>query len=439
MLAGYARFCVCSSGEAVTKEIFSMRSTNRFLPPPFAAFALCAATVALTAAFPVVSFAQETVPARILAAPPESGVSQATADPIAGPIRISDTVRVLVAGADYLTGDYRVDADGSVTIPRVGQIRVANLMQTKAAASIARSVRLARLLKAPDVSVYIVARKAREARVNGAVKTPGLQKIKDDTYLAEVLEAAAINPDADLSRVTISRGAEKIVVDYKKYQAGSGTGPEFNPSILDGDRIYVFAGVTSEGIVSVGGEVKDATKGLIPITAGTTVGQLLQQVGGLTDYADRSGIVVTRGQETIPVAYDDILKNIPGKDITLKDKDAVYIPRLEKPRQFSVIGAVREAKAFPLLTKVTLLEAVSQAGGVQEGGKQDKVELRRTGANGKIQTTTYDLHKDVDASIEIADGDVVSVPFGKRPGGIGIGETVGILSGIAVLFGQFRR
>ena len=52
------------------------------------------------------------------------------------------------------------------------------------------------------------------------------------------------------------------------------------------------------------GEVKDPTKTVVPILEGTTVGLILQTVGGVTELADKGGIYVQRGAEKIAVPYD---------------------------------------------------------------------------------------------------------------------------------------
>ena len=158
----------------------------------------------------------------------------------------------------------------------------------------------------------------------------------------------------------------------------------------------------------------------------------------MTDYADRSNIFVLRGAEKIPVPYDEILRNSAGKDIALKDKDEINVPRLDRTKQITVGGAVVKPNSFPLQTRVTLLDAVAQAGGTQDGAQQNKVEVRRRTDKGAIATSIYDLKKDTEAATELRDGDYVFVPYGKRPNN-NVGAAAGILGGLGALFGIFRR
>ena len=224
----------------------------------------CACLI-LSASYLPPAFAQQTPPAQTAPAP-------VAGEAITGPIRRADAVRVVVAGADTLGGDFKVEADGSVFLPRLGQVDIAGKSPREAAQGIASLIETKKLLKKADVAVYITGRKGREVVINGAVGVQGRQSIRDAAVLSEALEASGPLTGADLTRVVITRGGRDITVNYKNYQSGLGNGAEFNPPLEDADRIYVYSGTPGEGIVRVLGEVKDSTKVTVPITQGTTVG-----------------------------------------------------------------------------------------------------------------------------------------------------------------------
>jgi|GEM_PF-998130 protein involved in polysaccharide export with SLBB domain len=363
-------------------------------------------------------------------------------EPIAGPIRPNDTIRILVAGNEGqpLSGDYRVEPDGTITTPRLGMFTVADKMQADLANEVKKRITDKKLLKQADVTVYIIARRAREVTINGAVSKQGVRIIKDNATLSEALEEAEIAPGADLTRVEVIRKDLKSTVNYQKFRIGESNDPQYNPKLEDGDKIFVYAGTPTTGTIRVNGEVKDSTKVILPLIKDLTVGQVLQQVGGITDFADRNGIVIRRQGFTLAVPYDDIMRNVPGKDIRLQDKDEVYIPRLERPRQFTVSGAVTKGSTFPLTTKTNLLQAIASAGGLSDGARRDMVEIQRTDAAGNITKKKYNLEKGTDAAVEIVDGDLVFVPYPKRPSNaLGtVATVVGVLSGIVILFTQLR-
>lgn len=365
----------------------------------------------------------------------------AVTDPISGPIRAADTIRVVVAGVEgqNLGGEFKIEQDGSVTLPRLGSFKAVMRMPADVAAEIKKRIEEKKLLRKADVTVYITGRRRREVTLNGAVTVQGVQPIKDGAMLAEAVELAMPKVDADLSKVEITRNDQKILINYLKYRNGISNAAEFNPPLEDGDRIFIYGSTPIEGFVRVTGEIKDTTKVVIPLAQGSTVGQVLQLVGGITDFADRNGIVVERNGLRLFVPYDDIMKRVPGKDIPLMDKDILIIPRLERPRQFTVAGAVRQPTSYPLNTKTTLLQAIAQAGGTVDGAQQNKVELRRTDSQGKLATKIYDLKKDGDATIEIADGDYVFIPFPKQRPRMDLPTVVGVISSVVFIFSMLNK
>jgi protein involved in polysaccharide export with SLBB domain len=378
--------------------------------------------------------------AQVPTTPPSAPSPLTTQTDLTGPIRKSDTVRVVVAGADQLGGDFRVDEDGSILIPRIGQLTILDKMPVDAARAIAKQIQRRELLSNPSVAVYIIGRKAREVLVNGAVNVQGRQVIKDNTQLSEALETSVPLSTADLSRVSITRAnGTELKVNYKQYRNGISNATEFNPPLEDGDRIYIFSAVPPEGTVRVLGEVKDATKVVVPILQGASVGQVLQSAGGVTEFADRDNIVLLRGSDRIPVKYNDILKGKPDSDPILKDGDEIIVPHLDRRHQYVVAGAVRETRPYPLTGPTTLLDAVGEAGGPQDGAQQNKIELRRRNASGQLVTTIKDLKLDRDASTEIQDGDYIFIPFGKRRPGIDVLSIAGIVSALAITYSQLRH
>jgi len=212
------------------------------------------------------TFAQDGTPAP--AAPAGSSTAgQANTDAFAGPIRNGDTIRVIVAGQETLSGEFRVENDGTVQIPRLGVVPVGGKMQAVVSDDISKRIVDKKLLKHAEVAVYITGRKVRNVTVNGAVTTQGQQTIKDATVLSEAVEAAVPVASADLTRVMVTHSdGSSQTYNYQKYRSGTANTPDVNPPLQDGDRIYVYSGLPSAGSVRVVGEVKDQTRLVLPIT-----------------------------------------------------------------------------------------------------------------------------------------------------------------------------
>ena len=362
-------------------------------------------------------------------------------DPLAGPIRKNDTLRIEVVGDPKLSADkMRVDNNGMITMAMVrGRIGVVGLQPTQAANRIADTLVRQQILRAPQVAVYIVDRPVQTVTVNGAVGKPGAVAIRGQTRLSEVLEPAGVTTEiSDLKRVVITRGNADITVNYYDYKSGTSKDDRNNPLLQDNDKIYVFSGLPqSLGTISVAGEVvKPITNAPAPV--GLTAGQALQQAGGVGPNADKDKIVIRRNGTEIPVPYKDIREGNASKDIPLQQGDDIFVPRTEQPKQFSVTGAVVAPRTYPLDRPLTLIEAVTVAGGPVPGARDIAVELKREDERGLVQTKVYNIKKPEGASVAVQPNDIINVPISTNKGitfekAIG---TIGALSGLFFLFGR---
>ncbi len=80
-----------------------------------------------------------------------------------------DQVRVTIYGEQNLSGEYRVDGSGALTLPLVGNVHVAGLTSDQLKQHLER--RYKEYLKAPDVSIEIL--DYRPFYIVGEVKNPG--------------------------------------------------------------------------------------------------------------------------------------------------------------------------------------------------------------------------------------------------------------------------
>jgi protein involved in polysaccharide export with SLBB domain len=362
-------------------------------------------------------------------------------DPISDPIRIHDVIKVSVVAAPYLSDSFPVDKDGFIYHPAARtRFKVAGLTRIQAGDLIRRRIIELKFLKRVEVGVSYVSRKAREVSVGGAVQTAIRQILRDGDQLSDVLGRATPLGGADLARITLTRGEKKFSVNYKKFTTGAEDGPSVNPKIEDGDRIFVPAAEIAGGNVRVRGEVKDTTKVVVPIIEGTTVGLILQSVGGITDFADKTNIYVQRGTERVAVPYDDIVKGVKDKDVKLLDKDEIVVPKLERPKQVQVVGAGVLKPGPVMLTKdLNLSQAIAQAGNFQSGMKKKLVRLERLSKDGKTSTVQeYDLTKSGGATVLLEDGDIISVDY-SQPNQNGLNNTLGIIGTVIGLLGFIRR
>lgn len=144
-----------------------------------------------------------------------------------------------------------VGADGQVSFPFIGRVRVQGLTEIEASELIRD--RIARFIKDPQVSVRINSFRSRRAYVDGEVRTPGTQIFTDVpmTLPEAINRAGGITPVGDRSSVLLTRGNQTTVVNLMQLQE-LGINP--NQILLEpGDLVTVRS--RDESKVFVAGEI----------------------------------------------------------------------------------------------------------------------------------------------------------------------------------------
>jgi protein involved in polysaccharide export with SLBB domain len=356
-----------------------------------------------------------------------------------GPVESGDTVRVRVAGAENLSGVFLVDSDGNITAPRLGQIAIAGATTSLAAERVTARIIQLQLLKRPDVVLDIIGRPVKEVIVGGAVVRAGSQAFKIGMRLSDLLDGAGLQPSSDTTRVQIDRGGVVIVVDYQKFINGQNTTAAANPVIESGDRIYVRSMEQLAGIARVIGEIKDPKSSIVPLSNRTTVSQALQQAGGLTLLGDPKRVSIRRDNRDVYVDAEALLSGDLTNDIQLLDGDTVVVPKRVRKAEATVSGAVRNAGGISLVSPVTLLQAIGQAGGLLDGANRKSVVVRRLSLDGKLVSGIADLDRDTDAAMLLQDGDVIEVLQKKRISSFDFNRIAGSVIAAVSLLNVFRR
>lgn len=144
-----------------------------------------------------------------------------------------------------------VGADGQVSFPFIGRVRVQGLTEIEASELIRD--RIARFIKDPQVSVRINSFRSRRAYVDGEVRTPGTQIFTDVpmTLPEAINRAGGITAVGDRSSVLLTRGNQTTVVNLMQLQE-LGINP--NQILLEpGDLVTVRS--RDESKVFVAGEI----------------------------------------------------------------------------------------------------------------------------------------------------------------------------------------
>ena len=226
-----------------------------------------------------------------------------------------DVLKVTVYDHPELTTTERVSGEGVITLPLIGEIKVAGLTTDQMAKKIA-----ARLsdgfIVGPNVSVFVVEFRSKKTIVMGYVNKPGIYVLSGNTTFLELIsQAGGLSKDAG-DKATIKRkqrdtGKEGIItIDLKKLIEEGDT--SLNLPLMDGDNVFI----AKAGVFYITGEIKkpDAYR----YEDGLTLIKAVTMAGGFTDKAsagririirkvDKKEKVIQKAEMDEPVLPDDII------------------------------------------------------------------------------------------------------------------------------------
>lgn len=183
-------------------------------------------------------------------------------------------------------------------------------------------------------------------------------------------------------------------------------------------RVTIFIREYQSKRVSVIGAV--GKPGMYELIGRVSLLELISQAGGLTDRASSELYVLREGKNGIQAKLaidlnDLIINNNQKLNIPLMPKDVINIP-IDQIINIFVFGAVRNPGALQvkMSKKITLLQAIAQAGGTAEGASKSGILIKRkdnkTGKETKIKVNLKDILNGKKPDIELKEGDVVYVP-----------------------------
>lgn len=355
-------------------------------------------------------------------------------------------LHVTVANEAQLTGDYTVDADGSITMLYINQIHVQGLTPAQAAAVIRGEAAsggkpatgLTQYYVKPQVVVSIADAGGIGVDVTGLVTAPRHYVVRSSAHLDDVLQQAVPALNADLSKVEITRGdtQAKETVDYRSYLDNKA--PEGNPALHNGDIISVGNRDPQPIFINVQGQV--VKPGRFSVPANTTAYSALQAAGGPTSAANNTGIVIKHfgTTDTIPFQYAQAGQALTDATVNpvLLDGDTIIVPSAPVTATYTLTGpGIRNPAEYPLPNgqPISLAAAIGKAGGLTDRAKINEVQIIR--ANPKTQATqTIKLNAgnpNVQGSYLIQPGDNIQIGQGNAPTRIDPFQILGLV--IAVI------
>jgi len=247
----------------------------------------------------------------------------------AHPLRLSagDLLDVKVLGTtdpDF-SPKLRIDAQGVITLPYAGAVRVAGRTAEDAALLIEATFRDKDILKDPHVSVTVVEYATQGVTVLGEVKNPGVYPLLGTHNLLDLMSAAGgVTPTAGKG-VTITHREDPSHPEIVNVETKPGSTSAFNVDVRPGDTIVV----SHAGIVYVLGDVAKPGGFLIENSDRLTVLQAIALAQGTNRTASLNHTKLIRktnvGHEEVLVPLNRILADKVA-DQMLADGDILFIP-----------------------------------------------------------------------------------------------------------------
>jgi polysaccharide export outer membrane protein len=267
----------------------------------------------------------------------------------------------------------KVNAEGYIELPLLGQIRAGGLTEKQFRAEIKQ--RLGKYMYDPEVDLTVQSYISRQVSVSGEVRTPGMYTInRPNETIREMIIMAGGTTDSAGSRLVLTPAPVKLSTLVASHAStGNPIPPEEDPSEA---------------------RVSDTNPLSAPGVSGTTL--------NATYVIDLSKGHSSQRYLNIPVR--------PG--------DTIYVP---PSGSVTIIGWVYSPKTIGITPGLTVLNAISQAGGPLFAADTHQIKILREGPHHETQTVMVNLNDIKTArapDVLVQANDVIDVTYSsaKIPG-----------------------
>ena len=204
-----------------------------------------------------------------------------------------DVVEVGLLGRTDFSGRTRVQADGSIQLPFIGKVQVADRTSAEVSELVRKALQAGGYFADPIVTVEIVGYASRYVTVLGAVGQPGLVPINRPYRVSEILARVGGVRDnaADYLSVRSTDGGERrlLIRDLATGDLGQ------DPYVRPGDKIFSPVAET----FYIYGQVN--SPGAYTLLSDSTVRMAIAKAGGLTESGSDKKVNVSRAGKKVKV------------------------------------------------------------------------------------------------------------------------------------------
>jgi polysaccharide export outer membrane protein len=241
-------------------------------------------------------------------------------------------------------------------------------------------------------SIYVPRAAFVHVSAIGEFQKPGLIELRVNATLMEAISTAggvtaSAGDDLVIKRKLLGAGATTpeevtITVPLAEFLEGRNKGEPLK--IADGDSIYVPR-VTLSHVSALGEFLKP---GLIELKGAPTLMEVISNAGGVSANASDELVIKRKVVPPGGGAPEEVTITVPlgaflegrstGEPVKVADGDSIYVPRAA----FAYVsGAVKTPGAYKITQGLTVLKAITLAGGFTERAATGKVAvIRKSGA-----------------------------------------------------------
>jgi polysaccharide export outer membrane protein len=246
-----------------------------------------------------------------------------------------DLLDLTVFDVPELVLKVRVDVNGCVSLAFLGDLKLAGMTVGDAQRLIARELVARKLVKDPQVSIFIEEFATQGITVYGEVNAPGIYPLMGPHHLYDVISAAGGLTLKSGRTVTVLRAGQN---DYPEVVVLANENPldHANVPVYPGDTIVV----SKAGMVYVLGEVNKPGAFLMEDNTSISVLKATALAGGTTKLASLKDSVILRkspqGTVETKISLDKIYHG-KASDLQLHAEDIVFVP-LSNVKSYGAMG-----------------------------------------------------------------------------------------------------
>jgi len=252
-----------------------------------------------------------------------------------------DVLKVVVIGQAPMTGDFAVDTEGMVSFPILGKLKASQHttleLERKITTLLADGI-----LRRPQVTVSVAEYGSQRVFVTGEVQRPGRYPLKADRSLLTLV--------GDIGALSANVGHEVIVIRPPSLAAGGA------PAVDPLDTAPATSSTSPSGTATADATTQPSAVPGLPFAA--------------------------PGSEVFHISLLELQSGNPEKNLVLKAGDTVYFP---KASQVYVMGSVARPGPVHYQEGMTVLQALTLAGGVTDRGSQGRAKIVRIVDGKKVE------------------------------------------------------